>query len=1439
MSTSRSNSSVFRETHDEFLNTLRPKDRDRLAHCGSEADFASFMRELDCVAAKGQSRRSNRALAFVQRLYARLQPYFDALNVIVGTEPCAALSYGAVRIVLQLAAGMPVFFDKVLAILERLIDSFPQYDAIDALFDREPPPRLRRHLEAVYKDLFQILLTLARVLRGSNGQVRSAGVQIVSTLWDPFESKIGGVLSHMNEHRQFIKDELQIIRLQQSQQAEKAAERERESAEKERLAQAKSRKQIEELSCNAEGLAWKLQEERRDVSISRIMKWLAAPTFSAALETSNNTREEGTTGWISESAQFRAWRDTIPVPEENLSKKRHLPPWLLWVHGNPGWGKTVLAASVTEELLSEAIQGARPSDAAEIGYFFFRYDAPGNTTMEAAYRSILTQALHRNLQDLDLMDKFLFARYGPGSTGQASASSAELACLIRICAEHFGHLRVVLDGLDEAADSEGIAARLKALVCTSPISVVCFSRVNVRGLQSMVPSTRTIALDRASTTPGIELYLRNQLEAMRDEGLIAVDDPEPLVGRLVRGADGMFLWAKLMVNFLSSPALTPKARIDTVSNVILPEGLDSMYRRILDLIATSGGPQTDLARRVLVWLTCSTFSESGVDLDQLRAFVSSDPDYREFTDPLFMSTVVAVCGGLLETHEVHESWDRDESTVKFQFVHLSVRTFFSEIQERQEDYYRSLVPTKKAANEEILRRCLREIRANTPTEVPSRAAGAWSGVFGFSLQRHASFAAYSVKNWTAHLQEIMYLGLAQGTSSSSSSSPILNDDTLRDLAGLLGNPLGIGAWIEALYWVQADSSSFLSPLRYSAQTLGGRREGDVMMNSSPELREVAGALLALVAELEAVEREWHQKLLRSPSLLWDDVLTFPSGGILSALRDPNSRLSVTFLEPKPSTDDDLETQPAATCLSTISETSTDGSLIGVLSIWPPRSFARFTACIDPTSAYVDVERYADGWMARYEVFAASSRRPLGRIRLRLGASDMVTLFRQSFRQDVSQREWVQEKKYFETSFPMAIGPACKTFTVLRDVYHVQLGRDNINTDPTTANDADNSASAPASASVRSCSLPLDFLAHNEALWSLGLGALETYSLPTDTQPGASLLIRDWYTYSVSISPDERLLSFADYRRPCLTTVAIFRLHEARGSNDAGDNVISAKLVNYTKGRISPTISCQIFHPRRPLFAFVAESKVWTWFYDQKWSEITSMGTRFDTCCLKKDSPAVSWSLPDHRFHKATCRVSSISFSLCGEFLLATTDRGVEVIKIPFGPGSGTDSASLEEGSRSSRSLILGGVGSLGGGHGDGDSRETQLKVSDTIRPGTQLVAGDPLLARNDLTIEGEGNHLVLTRRSTSSTTPNASVQLLGLPESFDLTNTRVGIQLPDHRGENLRITINKTISHAYRVNGDAKTQFPAVVDRAPRSIEYKDSIVGVLSGKQGRVCHLL
>lgn len=145
------------------------------------------LKGFEGLASQGQKRRLSRSLGVAQKLHQRLHPFFDALNVIIGTEPFAAIGYGAFRIILQvrcfgaaralnvvahlqkLASGLPLFFDKLLVVLERLIKSFPQYEVIEAVFQGKAPARLSLHLEAVYKDLFEVLRVLAGVLTGSRG----------------------------------------------------------------------------------------------------------------------------------------------------------------------------------------------------------------------------------------------------------------------------------------------------------------------------------------------------------------------------------------------------------------------------------------------------------------------------------------------------------------------------------------------------------------------------------------------------------------------------------------------------------------------------------------------------------------------------------------------------------------------------------------------------------------------------------------------------------------------------------------------------------------------------------------------------------------------------------------------------------------------------------------------------------------------------------------------------------------------------------------------------------------------------------------------------------------------------------------------------------------------------------------------------------------------
>lgn len=203
------------------------------------------------------------------------------------------------------------------------------------------------------------------------------------------------------------------------------------------------------------------------------------------------------------------------------------------------------------------------------------------STPRAAYRSILAQFLQQNRHDTDVLDRFLFAQYELSlASGQRVATGNDLQGLLRILAARNGPLYMVIDGLDETSDSKKALELLEDLVIGTRVKLVCLSRTNIIDLLCRVPESNRIAVRRESTSSDIRLVLTRQLNEMHKERKLPADsDISDLVESLVLGADGMFLWAALMVGFLNSPALTPKRRVKTIQGVRFPEGLDTIVRQ--------------------------------------------------------------------------------------------------------------------------------------------------------------------------------------------------------------------------------------------------------------------------------------------------------------------------------------------------------------------------------------------------------------------------------------------------------------------------------------------------------------------------------------------------------------------------------------------------------------------------------------------------------------------------------------------------------------------------------------------------------------------------------------------------------------------------------------------------------------------------------------------
>lgn len=136
---------------------------------------------------------------------------------------------------------------------------------------------------------------------------------------------------------------------------------------------------------------------------------------------------------------------------------------------------------------------------------------------------------------------------------------------------------LVLDGIDECTDVEFLVESLTDKLQGSCVSLLIFSRPNVNSLYTAPWSQNTLDMNRLASNDN-RLYLTRYLRRhVTNDVLPESLDMTACLDRLVPRADGMFLWARLMMTYLESPALIRRQRMQALTEISLPEGLIGMY----------------------------------------------------------------------------------------------------------------------------------------------------------------------------------------------------------------------------------------------------------------------------------------------------------------------------------------------------------------------------------------------------------------------------------------------------------------------------------------------------------------------------------------------------------------------------------------------------------------------------------------------------------------------------------------------------------------------------------------------------------------------------------------------------------------------------------------------------------------------------------------------
>ncbi|KAK3998072.1 hypothetical protein QBC44DRAFT_375961 [Cladorrhinum sp. PSN332] len=885
---------VFASSRDRFLQSLGPREKLLYSPCASEDDFLLAIAKMDVLAKQHVARRG-KITKSIQSLSKLLAPYFEIVNIFVQSNPeFSALFWGAFRLVLELASNLVSFFEKLLDLLAQLNDVFLRYEDILQVCNDENSSRIRHGVEAIYVDLLdEIFQCAVKIFTRSTGMPKRTPVVLGSLMWHPFDARFQDLLTKMNVHKHNVAEELRIWKIKRDEkyfagtaswreylgrQCEDAEEerrlmsKERDLMQDERIKTAEWRTKVDQLLSELMEARSNLEEQRLEKEVARIQAWLQCASPSGDIREANSCiREESTGTWILDHPQYQDWLRT--EASGLMDTKTNLKVFgrnMIWIHGHPGAGKTVLATSVLEALEGDVtLTDMNSEPESKVLYHFFRFDLETTTSPTAAFRSLLSQLLWRSQKNRNIIDKFAFLMgLNPHSATQQHATPSVIVDLLEASLSNSDF--IIVDGVDEY-----------------------IRKFSFNGILRLVDD---------GVLPGI-----------------AADKVDELTEHLVRGADGMFLWSRLMIEYLQSSALSRERRMTTIKNINFPEGLEKMYLRILLLINQSGKTTAELASSVFTWLTHQRQPMTSLQTRQAlcvqKVWLTGD-DREEVAE--FEKAVIMSCHGLVEMESV-SSWTI--SGRGFRFIHLTARDVFLSLAQSGSGVFENITSASKAvANLNAGKCCLEQLLFQSPCQTLS---GKFSeGISAAQLAEMLPFTDYAALHWIDHMAETV----PQDTEASSTQFRKAFDRFTAQLSAFLRKPKTLSSWLEAYYTTSSPHTKEGGPP--ASQIRNWCAEifdlSQVMhLNYASEIHKSA---LELATDLERICMTWHDSMIAMPHIVWDEAGAMGQGTSGIFFTPESARVTSRALEAP------TGTRKLVPDFSK-SAISADGSVLGVLGIW--------------------------------------------------------------------------------------------------------------------------------------------------------------------------------------------------------------------------------------------------------------------------------------------------------------------------------------------------------------------------------------------------------------------------------------------------------------------------------------------------------------------------
>lgn len=267
-------------------------------------------------------------------------------------------------------------------------------------------------------------------------------------------------------------------------------------------------------------------EKARDAKDFDTLRWLTPFKYEEMHNRACEERLHGTGQWLLENPDFVAWRDQDAVSN------------VIWAHGIPGAGKTVISSLVIDHL-KEKFSGQNIGT----GYFYCAFNNQQSQSSATIVASLLKQSALLKPAAMECVTR-LHEKHANAGT-YPHISELEVAFLSSI--QDFQRFYLVIDALDECDADKSRGSILKVLKSfkTTSLRIFVTSRPHPDNIRNLFQDSPEIAIEASGED--IERYIRAMIDESSRAPRIMREVPglkEEVISKIRDNAQGMYVTMK-------------------------------------------------------------------------------------------------------------------------------------------------------------------------------------------------------------------------------------------------------------------------------------------------------------------------------------------------------------------------------------------------------------------------------------------------------------------------------------------------------------------------------------------------------------------------------------------------------------------------------------------------------------------------------------------------------------------------------------------------------------------------------------------------------------------------------------------------------------------------------------------------------------------------------